>query len=78
LQAKVTRLEFYKNSIYRIHLDELATSVLNHPVLKTLPTTVDLVKRYNHAISVIAQYKIDISEVWTHQNSWIIEDCLKK
>ncbi|XP_011504753.1 PREDICTED: dynein heavy chain 5, axonemal [Ceratosolen solmsi marchali] len=65
-------------SSLKIHLDELATSVSNHPVLKTLTTTVDLVKRYNHTVSVITQYQMDITRVWTHQNSWIIEDCLKQ
>lgn len=68
-------IQFY---IYRVHLDELAASVCSHPVLKTLPLTADLVRRYNHAITVLLQYQTDIAEVWTHQNSWVIEDCLKK
>ncbi|KAK0178414.1 hypothetical protein PV328_002364 [Microctonus aethiopoides] len=59
------------------HLDELTTSVSNHPVLRTLPLTAELVRRYNHAITILLQYQIDITEVWTHQNSWIIESCLK-
>ncbi|XP_076639069.1 dynein axonemal heavy chain 1 isoform X1 [Colletes latitarsis] len=67
----------WSNSL-KVHLDELATSVSNHPVLKTLPLTVELEKRYNHALSILNQYKSDIAEVWTHQNSWIIEDCLKR
>ncbi|KAJ8672889.1 hypothetical protein QAD02_004150 [Eretmocerus hayati] len=62
----------------KIHLDDLAISVSNHPILKTLPLTADLVRRYNHATSVITQYQTDIAELWTHQNSWIIEDCLQK
>lgn len=69
---------FSKYSLLRIHLDELATSVSNHPVLKTLPLSMELEKRYNYAISILNQYKSDISEVWTHQNSWVIEDCLKQ
>lgn len=64
--------------LFRVHLDELATSVSNHPVLKNLPLTVELEKRYNYALSVLSQYKSDIAEVWTHQNSWVIEDCLKR
>lgn len=64
--------------ICRVHLDELATSVSNHPVLKTLPLTMELEKRYNYALSVLNQYKSDIAEVWTHQNSWVIEDSLKR
>lgn len=61
-----------------MHLDELTASVSNHPVLRTLPLTADLVRRYNHAVTVLLQYQIDITEVWTHQNSWVIEDCLNK
>lgn len=62
----------------RIHLDELTASVSNHPVLKALPLTADLIKRYNHAIAILKQYQTDIAEIWTHQNSWVIEDCLKR
>ncbi|XP_047354238.1 dynein axonemal heavy chain 5 isoform X2 [Vespa velutina] len=61
-----------------VHLNELTTSVTSHPVLKTLPLTGDLEKRYAQALVVLNQYRSDISEVWTHQNSWIIEDCLKR
>lgn len=64
--------------IPRKHLDDLATSVSSHPVLKALPLTVDLVRRYNHAVAALLQYQADIAEVWTHQNSWVVEDCLKK
>ncbi|KAK1128262.1 hypothetical protein K0M31_002732 [Melipona bicolor] len=67
----------WANSL-KVHLDELATSVSSHPVLKNLPLTVELEKRYNYALSVLSQYKSDIAEVWTHQNSWVIEDCLKR
>ena len=67
----------WANSL-KVHLDELATSVSNHPVLKTLPLTMELEKRYNYALGVLNQYKSDIAEVWTHQNSWVIEDCLKR
>ena len=63
---------------FRVHLDDLANSVLNHPVLKSLPITADLIRRYNHVTSVLTQYQTDITEVWTHQNSWVIEECLKK
>jgi dynein heavy chain, axonemal len=35
-------------------------------------------KRYNHAIVILKQYQADIAEIWTHQNSWVIEDCLKR
>ena len=38
----------------------------------------ELEKRYNYALGVLNQYKSDIAEVWTHQNSWVIEDCLKR
>ncbi|XP_008556957.2 dynein axonemal heavy chain 5 [Microplitis demolitor] len=62
----------------KVHLDELTASVSNHPVLRTLPLTGDLVRRYNHAVTVLLQYQMDITEVWTHQNSWVIEDCLNK
>ena len=61
-----------------MHLDELMASVSNHPVLKTLPLTADLVKRYNYVIAILKQYQTDIAEIWTHQNSWVIEDCLKQ
>ena len=64
--------------LFRVHLDNLANSVLNHPVLNSLPLTADLVKRYNHATTVLSQYEADITEVWTHQNSWVIEECLKQ
>ncbi|EZA60758.1 Dynein heavy chain 5, axonemal [Ooceraea biroi] len=67
----------WANSL-KIHLDELMTSVSNHPVLKALPLTADLIKRYNHAIIILKQYQTDIAEIWTHQNSWVIEDCLKR
>ncbi|KZC10625.1 Dynein heavy chain 5, axonemal [Dufourea novaeangliae] len=67
----------WDNSL-KVHLDELAASVFSHPVLKTLPLTVELEKRYNHALSVLNQYKSDIAEVWTHQNCWVIEDSLKR
>lgn len=59
-------------------MDDLANSVSCHPILKTLPVTVDLIKRYNHATSVVSQYQTDIGEVWTHQNAWVIEEALKK
>ncbi|CAG5099433.1 Similar to DNAH5: Dynein heavy chain 5 [Cotesia congregata] len=62
----------------KMHLNELTASVSNHPVLRTLPLTADLVRRYNHAVTVLLQYQMDITEVWTHQNSWVIEDCLNK
>ncbi|XP_063990451.1 dynein axonemal heavy chain 5 [Diachasmimorpha longicaudata] len=67
----------WANSL-KVHLDELANSVSGHPVLRTLPLTGDLVRRYNHAVTILLQYQTDIAEVWTHQNSWVIEDCLKK
>ncbi|KAG5316099.1 DYH5 protein, partial [Acromyrmex insinuator] len=67
----------WANSL-KVHLDELMASVSNHPVLKTLPLTADLVKRYNHVIAILKQYQTDIAEIWTHQNSWVIEDCLKR
>ncbi|KAL7304210.1 hypothetical protein TKK_0003404 [Trichogramma kaykai] len=67
----------WSNSL-KIHLEELALAVSNHPILKTLPTAADLVRRYNHANSVIQQYQSDISDIWSNQNSWVIEDCLKK
>lgn len=59
-------------------MDDLVNSVSNHLVLKTLQITADLIRRYNHVISVLSQYQTDIAEVWTHQNSWVVEECLKK
>ncbi|XP_033231151.1 dynein heavy chain 5, axonemal [Belonocnema kinseyi] len=66
----------WANSL-KVHMDDLANSVSNHPVLKTLPITADLIRRYNHITSILSQYQADIAEVWTHQNSWVIEECLK-
>ncbi|KAG5322537.1 DYH5 protein, partial [Pseudoatta argentina] len=34
--------------------------------------------KYNHVIAILKQYQTDIAEIWTHQNSWVIEDCLKR
>ncbi|XP_066590394.1 dynein axonemal heavy chain 5 [Prorops nasuta] len=67
----------WANSL-KVHLDELAASVCSHPVLKNLPSTADLIKRYNHSLTVLGQYQSDIAEIWTHQNSWIVEDSLKQ
>lgn len=66
------------NSHFRIHLDELASSISNHPILKSLPLTSDLLRRYNHAIAVLSQYTSDITQVWSHQNLWVIENCLQR
>nr|CAD7405488.1 unnamed protein product [Timema poppensis] len=50
------------------HLDELVKSATSHPVLKTLPTTAELLRRYNIVGNALIAYEAEMKDAWMNQN----------
>lgn len=50
------------------HLDELMVSVTTHQVLKTLPATIDVSKRYRAAENMLKSYENDMVAIWMSQH----------
>lgn len=60
------RIKWARSLKYRI--DDLLTEALQHPVLKSLPVTAELSKKYNIAISTLTAYEEDIVATWMNHN----------
>lgn len=57
------------------HLEELITSVTSHHILKNLPATQELSRRYNQAEQTLKSYETDMVAVWMNQQvSWKISN----
>jgi hypothetical protein len=50
------------------HLEDLVMEVSSHPVLKTLPATSELLRRYSIVSAALASYEADMKETWMKQN----------
>lgn len=46
------------------HLEDLAKSVSGHPVLKTLPSTSELMRRYTSVSAILKAYEEDLKNTW--------------
>lgn len=53
-------------------------NVSTHPVLKTLPATVELSKRHTAATATLKAYENDMIAIWMNQHVWDIDNCLKR
>nr|CAD7258976.1 unnamed protein product [Timema shepardi]CAD7569562.1 unnamed protein product [Timema californicum] len=60
------------------HLDELVKSATSHPVLKTLPTTAELLRRYNIVGNALIAYEAEMKDAWMNQNVWLVDECLSR
>ncbi|XP_017781875.1 PREDICTED: dynein heavy chain 5, axonemal [Nicrophorus vespilloides] len=60
------------------HLEELMDSVTNHHVLKSLPMTIELSKKYRYADHMLRNYQDDIIAVWMNQHVSDVDRCLKR
>lgn len=54
------------------HLKELMDCVSTHHVLKTLPTTIELNKRYQNAETMLKTYESDMIAIWMSQKARLI------
>lgn len=52
----------------KCRIDDLLTEALQHHVLKSLPATTELNKKYNIAISALTSYEEDIVQTWVNHN----------
>lgn len=50
------------------HLAELVSSVTSHPVLQMLSTTKDLENKYASVKNILAEYEIEIVNIWLDQD----------
>ncbi|XP_045464260.1 dynein axonemal heavy chain 5 [Harmonia axyridis] len=60
------------------HLEELLTSVTSHNILKNLPATQELSRRYNQAEQTLKSYETDMVAIWMNQHVWEVDNCLKR
>lgn len=60
------RIKWARSLKHRI--DDLLTEALQHPILKTLPATAELSKKYNIAIAALTAYEEDILNTWMNHN----------
>jgi dynein heavy chain len=50
------------------HLEDLVMEVSSHLVLKTLPATSELLRRYSVVSAALVNYEADMKETWMKQN----------
>lgn len=50
------------------HLEELVQGVSQHPVLKTLHATAELVRKYNHVSNTLHNYESEMINAWLNHN----------
>lgn len=50
------------------HLQELVSSVSEHPVLQTLPATKDLENRYNSVKTILSEFEEEMVAIWLDQD----------
>lgn len=62
----IGRIKWARSLVY--HLAELLDSVTTHPILKTLPATVELSKRHKNADSMLKGYENDMVAIWMSQH----------
>lgn len=60
----------------KYRLEDLLTDALQHPVLKSLPATTELSKKYNIAVSALTSFEEDIVNTWVNHN--VKNFCIKK
>lgn len=60
------------------HLAELMDNVTTHQVLKTLPATNELTKRYKVAETLLKTYESDMVALWMNQHVWDVDKCLQR
>ncbi|CAG9857423.1 unnamed protein product [Phyllotreta striolata] len=60
------------------HLDDLLSSVTTHPILKTLPATVELSRKHVAAEIVLKAYETDIVALWMNQHVSDVDVCLTR
>lgn len=57
-------------------ITQLVNSVNEHPVLSSLPTTKDLMNRYDHVMLQLNEYETEIVNLWLDQDVSIADSCL--
>lgn len=60
------------------HLEDLAKSVSGHPVLRVLPQTSELMRKYNSVSAVLKAYEEDLKNTWMSHDVWVLDECLHK
>ncbi|RZF32385.1 hypothetical protein LSTR_LSTR001849, partial [Laodelphax striatellus] len=60
------------------HLDDLVSSASAHPVLKVMPTTIELVRKYNYVANTLINYEEELKNMWMNHNVWVVDECLNK
>ncbi|KAJ9592734.1 hypothetical protein L9F63_015614, partial [Diploptera punctata] len=60
------------------HLEELVMEASSHPVLKTLPVTIELLRRYNIVSSALVNYETEMKDTWMKQNVWLVDESLNQ
>ena len=50
------------------HLEELVMEASSHPVLKTLPVTAELLRRYTIVSGALVNYEVEMKDMWMKQN----------
>ncbi|XP_018911445.2 dynein axonemal heavy chain 5 [Bemisia tabaci] len=60
------------------HLEDLVKKVSVHPVLKTLPQTAELTRKYNFVATTLLNYQSDMKNIWMNHNVWVVDECLNK
>lgn len=50
------------------HLGDLVLEASSHPVLKTLPLTSEVLRRYNVVSTALVNYEAEMKDTWMKQN----------
>ncbi|VVC99767.1 unnamed protein product [Leptidea sinapis] len=58
------------------NMTETVESVCAHPVLRTLPASVDMMRKYQNTRTLIRDYEETMKAVWMNQNMWDVDDSL--
>ncbi|CAH0703218.1 unnamed protein product [Spodoptera exigua] len=58
------------------NMTETVESVCAHPVLRALPASADMMRKYSNTRSLIHNYEETMKAVWMNQNLWDVDDCL--
>ncbi|BES98150.1 dynein heavy chain [Nesidiocoris tenuis] len=62
----------------RSNLKRLVESVSEHPLLKPLPETSEIQRKFAYINRVLEEYEKEVVEKWLNLNVWVAENCLRK
>lgn len=58
------------------HLAELVSSITSHQVLSALPLTRDLENKYSSVKRILAEYEVEVVNIWLDQDVDVADPCL--